>query len=355
MTRIHPVIMAGGSGTRLWPVSRRHHPKQFQRMLGTRSMFQETVRRVQGSAGAHSFTEPSVIGGHAFGDLITGQLAEIGTEPARIVLEPFGRNTAAVAAIAAAIPEDEDGLVLLLPSDHFMSEPQAFREAVGAAADRASEGYVTTFGITAREPETGYGYIRQGAAMGGSVYHFDAFVEKPNLETAKSYVAEGRYTWNAGIFLFPAALMRAEMQAHAPDILTASLAALERGARHGPVTHLDVESFRACREDSIDYAVMEKTNKGAVYGPLECGWSDIGSWKAIADLADIPESGDVISLDNDGCYLRSDGDTLIAAVGLEDLIVIAHEGAVLVAPRTRAQDVKAIVNALKDANRGEWL
>ena len=355
MATIYPVIMAGGSGTRLWPVSRSHHPKQFQRMLGDRSMFQETVTRVQGAAGAHAFAPPSVIGGMRFEGLITDQLAEIGVAPASVILEPFGRNTAAVAAMAAAVPQEDDALVLLLPSDHFISEPQAFRDAVGAAADRAQDGYITTFGIAAREPETGYGYIRQGELMGGAVYHFDAFVEKPDLETAKSYVADGRYTWNAGIFLFPAGLMRQELQAHAPDILEASLAALDKGARNGAVTHLDPEVFNTCRDDSIDYAVMEKTRNGAVYGPLECGWSDIGSWKAIAELADTETVGDVISIDNEGCYLRSDGETLVTVVGMKDLLVIAHEGAVLVAPRERAQDVKKIVNTLKDADRKDRL
>lgn len=355
MATIYPVIMAGGSGTRLWPVSRSHHPKQFQRMLGERSMFQETARRVQGEAGHHRFAAPSVIGGKRFETLIMEQLAEIGAEAASVILEPFGRNTAAVAALAAAVPDEDGALVLLLPSDHFISEPQAFRDAVGAAADKAVDGYITTFGIAAREPETGYGYIRQGEHLGGSVYHFDAFVEKPDLETAKSYVADGRYTWNAGIFLFPANLMRKEMQVHAPDILDASLAALHAGARNGPVVHLDPTIFETCREDSIDYAVMEKTRSGAVYGPLECGWSDIGSWKAIAELADTDTVGDVISIDNKDCYLRGDGTTLIAVVGLEDTLVVAHEGAVLVAPRNRAQDVKKIVNILKDRQRQDRL
>ena len=355
MATIYPVIMAGGSGTRLWPVSRGAHPKQFQRLLGERSMFQETVTRVSGSAGAHAFAAPAIIGGESFAGLIETQLAELGVAPSQIILEPFGRNTAAVAAMAAAVPESDEQLVLLLPSDHFVSAPQAFRDAVGAAADTAAQGYVTTFGIAAREPETGYGYIHRGAEIAANIYNFDSFREKPDLQTAKAYVADGNYSWNAGIFLFPAATMRAELDRHASDIQTAALKALEHGRREGAIVHLDATAFDAVREDSIDYAVMEKTEHGAVYGPLECGWSDIGSWKAIAELAESPERGDVIAIDTEGCYLRSDGETLVTAVGVRDLIVVAHENAVLIIPRDRAQDVKAIVNALKDGGRKDRL
>ncbi|MEL6663597.1 MAG: sugar phosphate nucleotidyltransferase [Pseudomonadota bacterium] len=355
MAKIYPVIMAGGSGTRLWPVSRAHHPKQFQKMLGARSMFQETVRRVSGAAGAHEFAPPSVIGGEKFAALIADQLAEIGASATKVILEPFGRNTAAVAAMAAAVPGDEGALVLLLPSDHFISEPQAFREAVGAAADTAAKGYITTFGIAARTPETGYGYIHRGEEIAPSTYAFNAFKEKPDLETAKAYVADGDYSWNAGIFLFPAGLMTEELTAFAGAIQARTLAALEAGRQVGDAVVLDPEIFDTVDEDSIDYAVMEKTRRGAVYGPLECGWSDIGSWSAIADLADDAEIGDTICVDTDDCYVRSDGNTLLAVVGVSGLLVVAHEGSVLVVPKDRAQDVKAIVNKLKADTRAERL
>lgn len=355
MSKIYPVIMAGGSGTRLWPVSRSRHPKQFQKMLGERSMFQETVRRVQGRAGACEFAEPSVIGGERFGDLISGQLEEIGAAPGRILLEPFGRNTAAVAVMAADIPQGDDDLVLLLPSDHFISEPQAFRDAVGAAAETAAKGYVTTFGIAAREPETGYGYIHRGEEIAPDTYAFKAFKEKPNLETAKAYVADGGYSWNAGIFLFPAGLMREELALHAGDIAEGTRAAVAAASEKAGGLVLDPALFDTVREDSIDYAVMEKTQRGAVYGPLECGWSDIGSWKAIAELSETSQRGDVIAVDTEDCYIRSDGETLLGVVGVSGLVVVAHEGCVLVVPRERAQDVKSIVNALKDAGRSERL
>jgi len=355
MATIYPVIMAGGSGTRLWPVSRAHHPKQFQKMLGERSMFQETLRRVSGKAGTHDFAPPSVIGGEKFAGLIAEQVAEIGASARKVILEPFGRNTAAVAAMAAAVPDDPGALVLLLPSDHFISEPQAFRDAVGAAADTAATGYVTTFGIAARTPETGYGYIHRGDEIAPQTYAFNAFREKPDVETAKVYVADGAYSWNAGIFLFPAGLMAEELSQYAGDIQTRTLAALEAGRREGDAVILDPALFGMVEEDSIDYAVMEKTRRGAVYGPLECGWSDIGSWSAIADLAEIDTVGDTICVDTSDCYVRSDGETLLAVVGVSDLLVVAHEGAVLVAPKERAQDVKTIVNQLKADKRAERL
>lgn len=355
MAQIYPVIMAGGSGTRLWPVSRKHHPKQFQKMLGERSMFQETVRRVQGEAGSFYFAAPSVISGQAYDGLISDQLAEIGSDTGTVILEPFGRNTAAVAAIAAAIPDEEDALVLLLPSDHFISEPQAFRDAVGTAAATAAEGYITTFGIAAREPETGYGYIHRGDALAPDTYAFKAFKEKPDLETARHYVADGDYSWNAGIFLFPAATMREELAAHAPDIQETSLKALAAASKGEGGHLLDPDLFSEVRDDSIDYAVMEKTKRGAVYGPLECGWSDIGSWKAVAELSDASEIGNTICVDTENCYVRSDGDTLVTVVGVRDLLVIAHEGSVLVAPKDRAQDVKTIVNTLKADDRTDKL
>lgn len=355
MSKIYPVIMAGGSGTRLWPVSRAHHPKQFQKMLGERSMFQETVLRVRGAAGNHEFAAPSVIGGERFAELIATQLAEIRETPARVILEPFGKNTAAVAAMAAAVPEEEDALVLLLPSDHFISEPQAFRDAVGAAADTAEKGYLTTFGIAARTPETGYGYIHQGEEIAPQTYAFRAFKEKPELEVAKQYVADGGYTWNAGIFLFPASTMAEELAEHAAAVQKRTLAALAAGKPVGEAIVLDPEVFATVDEDSIDYAVMENTKRGAVYGPLECGWSDIGSWSAIADLSETDTLGDVINVDTEDCYLRSDGETLLAVVGVKDLLVVAHDGAVLIAPKDRAQDVKTIVNTLKAGKRQDRL
>lgn len=355
MAVIYPVIMAGGSGTRLWPLSRKKCPKQFQKVFGDHSMFQQTVLRVQGAAGSHQFGPVSVIGGEPFAELIHSQLDEIGASPEKIVLEPFGRNTAAVAAISAAIPPDRDALVLLLPSDHHITDPDAFRAAVGAAAETAEQGYLTTFGIAARAPETGYGYIQRGEELAPGSYVFEAFKEKPNLEKAKAYVADGRFSWNAGIFLYPAALMEIELAKHAPQIQAQAVKAMQAGRTNGPTLLLDPELFDTVDEDSIDYAVMEKTDRGAVCGPLECGWNDIGSWSAVADLSNSSDEGDVICIDTKGSYVRSDGDTLITTIGVEDLIIVAHEGSVLVARKDRSQDVKEIVNRLKTDKRSDKL
>ncbi|MEL6569998.1 MAG: sugar phosphate nucleotidyltransferase, partial [Pseudomonadota bacterium] len=327
MSLIYPVIMAGGSGTRLWPVSRASQPKQFQAMLGDRSMFQDTLERLGGDVGRHRFAAPSVIGGVGFADLIADQLAEAGHVPHGVVLEPFGRNTAAVAAISAALPGDDDALVLLMPSDAYMADAQAFRAAVATAADTAETGYITTFGIKPTHPETGFGYIEAGDGIGADTRAIKAFREKPDLATAEGYFKDPAFAWNAGIFLFPARTMADELARHAPDIQAAALAAYRAAAPLGEARVLDPEIFKTVRDESIDYAVMEKTDRGAVCGPLACGWSDIGSWGAIAELSEASEVGDVIAVDTEGCYIRSDGETLVTAVGVSDLVIVAHDRA----------------------------
>ena len=355
MPTVHPVIMAGGSGTRLWPASTASNPKQFQTLIGDKSLFQETVLRVTGTEGEVSFAPPSVIGGTAFRDLIREQLAEIGIIPARIILEPFGRNTAAVAALAAAIPASEDDLVLLLPSDHFIADPAAFRRAIADAATHTQNGWITTFGISADRPETGYGYLRRGAEISGALAKCDAFVEKPNHATALEYLADGRYAWNAGIFLFPAKLMRQELAALAPKILEKSVASLVAGVTDGAVTELDPVTFDQCDSDSIDYAVMEHTQHAAVFGPLACGWSDIGSWSALAEQDRTDAADHVVSLDTEDCYIRSHDGQLIAAIGVSDLVIVSANGAVLVAPKSRDQEVKKVIEILKSSGRTDKL
>lgn len=353
---IHPIIMAGGMGTRLWPVSRQSRPKQFQPIVSQHSMFQETALRVSGETKGISFAPPRIIGGADFADLMAEDLRAIGLQPDEIILEPFGRNTAAVAAMAALAFSDPDALILLLPSDHHMTDPDAFRDAVAQAAPIAADGKITTFGIAAREPHTGYGYIRQGEIISGQIYGFDAFVEKPDLETARRYIAAGSYSWNAGIFLFSARAMLAELEICAPDILAGCSAALKTARRDGFYTYLNAEAFEPVRSDSIDYAVMEHTQNGAVLAPLECGWDDIGSWSAVADLsADNPDDPQIIQIATDGCHIRSDGDSLIAAIGVKDLIIRVHDGAILVAHKDHAQSVKSVVEALKSTNRTQYL
>lgn len=355
---IQPVIMAGGSGTRLWPVSRKKLPKQFRQLTSDRSMFQETIARVSGKHGNIAFADPIVIGAEQYAETIAEQMHAIGVSPASIVLEPCARNTAAVAAVAAMAARDlhdEDSLVLLLPSDHHITDPDAFRQAVASAASVAEDGWITTFGIEATGPETGYGYIRRGEALEEGSYRVDAFVEKPDMETAERYLAEGSYTWNAGIFLFTAKGMLGELKSHAEDILEKSGAAFEQAERRDEFIFLHTERFEECRADSIDYAVMETTRRAAVHGPLACGWSDLGCWKAVSELSSEAEQGDVISADCENSYLRSDGSVTIAAAGLKDMIIVAHEGAVLVVPKSRAQDVKKIVESLKAAERADRL
>ena len=347
MLTVYPVIMAGGMGTRLWPVSRRARPKQFQRITSNKTMLQETVLRTQGETGGIRFAAPSVIGGQAYEALIAQDLAELEITPEKIILEPFGRNTAAVAAISALMINDPDALILLLPSDHHMSDPVAFAAAIAAAAPVAAQGKITTFGIRARSPETGYGYIRQGETISGLVKDFDAFVEKPDRETAQAYVDDGRYTWNAGIFLYPVRTMLADLQAHAPDILEDARKSYIAARRDGPVVHLDPQAFDKCRSDSIDYAVMENTRNGAVYAPLECGWDDIGSWTAVAELNADKTDPMTIAVDTHNCHIRSDGKTIVSVVGVSDLIVVAHEGGVLVTHKDHAQGVKTVVETLK--------
>jgi mannose-1-phosphate guanylyltransferase/mannose-6-phosphate isomerase len=354
---VYPVIMAGGMGTRLWPVSQSSRPKQFQRITSDKTMLQETALRMVGTVDDVTFAAPSVIGGQAFEAHIAEDLGEIGLAPDKIILEPFGRNTAAVAAISALMIEDPDALVLLLPSDHHMADPDGFRAAIAAAAPVAAQGKITTFGISARSAHTGYGYIRQGEQISGNVREFDTFVEKPDRETAQSYLDDGRYTWNAGIFLYPVKTMLADLQAHAPDILAESKKAYDAARIDGPSVHLDAAAFEKVRSDSIDYAVMEKTTNGAVYAPLECGWDDIGSWTAVAALSAADSNPDpmVIEVDTKGCHVQSDGKILVTAVGVEDLVIVAHDNIVLVSHKDHAQGVKAVVEELRSAGMTDFI
>lgn len=357
MQTIYPVLMVGGAGTRLWPVSRKSQPKQFQKLVTGRTMFQETVMRVSGTFGEVRFGPPVIIGADIYKSLITSQLEEIGVTPAAIILEPFGRNTAPVAAIAAEVVKTlpGDGFAFLLPSDHHITGTDIYRKAVAEAAQAAGKDRIMTFGIAPTRPETGYGYIRAGEALAASAHRIDAFVEKPDLETAAAYVSNKAYSWNAGMFLFHPDVMLDELNAFAPDVLSASRAALAAAKQDGQTYQLDSAAFSACSGESVDYAVMEKTSKAAVYGPVDCGWSDIGSWQVIAELAETAHTGDVIALDTENCYIRADEGRLIAAVGVSDLIIVAHENTVLIMPASEAQRVKDVVEQLKDRKDDQYL
>ncbi|MHA7871504.1 MAG: mannose-1-phosphate guanylyltransferase/mannose-6-phosphate isomerase [Hyphococcus sp.] len=350
--KIQPVIMSGGSGTRLWPMSRAARPKQFLRLITERTMFQETVLRVA-TATDDAYQNPVIIAGGRHGALIAEQLDEIGVEPAEIILEPCARNTAAVAAVAAAwvARGEEDALVLLMPADHHIADAKSFRDAVAKGAEAARDGYIVTFGIKPDHPHTGYGYIETGEKLFESVHSVAAFREKPDRETAQNYLSEGGYYWNAGIFLFSANAMLEELSTHAAEIKAASTDALARSVMSGAALRLDEDVFSECPADSVDYAVMEKTEKAAIVAPVDVGWTDIGSWSEVA-AEDSDER--VVSVHCGENIIRTDG-PLIAAAGVDDLIIVATGDAVLVARRDNAQDVRAIVEELKARGRDNLL
>ena len=354
MSVIHPVILSGGSGSRLWPLSRSLFPKQLLALAGERSLIQDTVLRTE-SAG---FAQPLIICNTEHRFLIAEQLRETNVSPQAIVLEPVGRNTAPAAAIAALMiaEKDPDGLLLLMPADHIVRNRTAFLEAVSRAAKCAQQDRLVTFGITPDSPETGYGYIRRGQALKGleGGFQVERFVEKPNAATAADYVASGAYDWNSGLFLFKASLLLAELARLEPELLGLCREALAKGAKDLDFFRLDQAAFAKAKAISIDYAVMERTDKAAVV-PVEMGWSDIGSWEALWATASRDEAGnvtrgDVLHHGVRNSYLRSEG-PLVAAVGVDDIVVVATQDAVLVSHKSASQDVKRIVEQLEKSGR----
>jgi mannose-1-phosphate guanylyltransferase / mannose-6-phosphate isomerase len=347
--KIYPVIMCGGSGTRLWPVSTSRTPKQFVNLVSDTSLFRQTIARLAPGGDGLDLAAPIIISNARYLGLIDAQLQADTISPLAILLEPCARNTAAVAAVAAEFVGriDPKGLVLLLPSDHFIGNPGAFRQAIAGAAAMAAAGRIVTFGISPDRPETGFGYIKAGEQIGPSAFSVSSFREKPDHETALSYLADGNYSWNAGIFLFPADLMRAELETHAPDVLGSVKDALDRTKADGPVHHIDETAFAAVRSISIDYAVMEHTSNAAVFGPLSCAWSDVGTWPAVGDLQTSSGQVEPVLIDTENCTIHSEQGVLVAALGVEDLVIAVHDGAVLVMSKARAQDVSLVIEALK--------
>ncbi len=351
MTPIVPVILSGGSGTRLWPLSREAYPKQFLPLVGDDTMLQATWKRVASIAGA----APIVIANQEHRFMAAEQLRECKVQPQALILEPVGRNTAPAIAIAAlqALASGDDALLLVLPSDHVVRNEGAFHAAVKKAAIAAESGKLVTFGIVPTAPETGYGYIK--AAAGEGVRAVGRFVEKPDLATAEQYVASGEYFWNSGMFLFKASRYLKELEALQPAILAACRQALEKAARDNDFIRLDAETFAASPNDSIDYAVMEKTADAAVV-PLDAEWNDVGSWSALWEVSDKDADGnachgDVIALDCKDSYAY--GNRLIAMVGLQDVVVVETDDAVFVGHKDRVQDVKEIVGRIKRDGRSE--
>ena len=347
--KIQPVIMSGGSGTRLWPLSRRSYPKQFLNLVSNRSLFQETVLRLSGDASL--FSAPLIIAGRDHAELVETQLNEIGIQAADIILEPCPRNTAAVAAVAAAwtAEENPDALALLSPSDHHIEDKEAFHRAIKDGAMAAAKNQIVTFGIQPAHPHTGYGYIQSGDDVCKNVYKVAAFKEKPDHSTAEAYIKNGGYFWNAGLFLFNSKSMLNELKQHAPDISAAAKQSLEKCAEQGNAKLLNEEVFSTCPSDSVDYAIMEKTDKAAIVAPVDIGWTDIGSWSE----ASSEDTNHVIS-DCNNLTVRSSG-PVIGAIGVDDLIIVATGDAVLVARKNCAQDVRKVVDELKRRGREDLL
>ncbi|QBG90927.1 mannose-1-phosphate guanylyltransferase/mannose-6-phosphate isomerase [Xanthomonas oryzae] len=351
MSDVLPIILSGGSGTRLWPLSRESYPKQFLPLVGDKSMLQSTWLRAAPVA-AHA---PIVVANEEHRFMAAEQLQQLGVKPSAILLEPKGRNTAPAIAVAAleATRDGADPLLLVMPSDHVIQNEAAFQAAVTVAAAAAEQGKLVTFGIKPTAPETGYGYIKAGAGNGVSAV--ERFVEKPDLATAQNYLASGEYYWNSGMFLFRASRYLEELRKFHPAIADACRKAWENSKRDADFTRLDKDAFAASPSDSIDYAVMEKT-ADAVVVPLDAGWNDVGSWSSLLDVSKQDAQGnahhgDVIQLDCQNTYAY--GSRLIAMVGLEDVVVVETPDAVLVGHRDRIQEVKDVVSQIKTAGRSE--
>lgn len=353
---IVPILMAGGTGSRLWPMSREQYPKQFLNLLGNRSLMQDTVLRARAIPGA---VAPMIIGSEPHRFLIAEQLMQLGIAEPTIVLEPEGRNTAPAAAIAAhhvAQTYGPDALVFLMAADQSVEDLQAFVASAQAAAAVAAKGKIVTFGITPTRPETGYGWIKAGASIGDGGFGVDQFIEKPALAKAQALLAEGGYYWNGGMFLFPAGLLLDELKKFEADMHSHSAKALELGTRDQDFIRLHAATFKQCRNESIDYAVMEKTDKIALV-PLDAGWDDVGSWTFLSkipasDDAGNHTQGDVLCEDASGNLVHADS-RLVALVGVKDQVVVETDDAVLVTTRDRVQDVKKIVQRLKKSGRAE--
>lgn len=350
-----PVIMAGGSGSRLWPLSRQLNPKQFLPMVDqNQSMLQATIERLQGL----DAQAPRLICNEQHRFLAAEQLRQIGLEQANILLEPMGRNTAPAIALAAlqAIEEGQDPLLLVLAADHLIQDVPAFHASIEAAMVLATAGKLVTFGIVPAYPETGYGYIQKGEVLGSEGFKVNRFVEKPDLSTAQHYVASGDYFWNSGMFMFRASRYLAELEAFQPDILKVCRQALAGAEQDLHFTRIDANAFIECPDDSIDYAVMEKTADAAMV-PLDAGWSDIGSWSALWDVSEKDSNGNVLKGDvlqhgTRHSYVHAEH-RLVTTVGVEDLVIVETKDAVLVAHKSHVQDVKKIVEQLKQDQRHE--
>ena len=345
MSEIVPVILSGGSGTRLWPMSRPEKPKQLLALTATLTMLQLTAARAHGDA----FAAPIVVANAAHADEVEAQLAAVDAAPQALLLEPVGRNTAPAIALAALSARPGQAL-LVMPSDHVIADRDAFHAAIHAALPLVDQGWLVTFGITPDAPETGYGYIKVGDGIAPGVHRVSSFVEKPKRDVAEAMLASGDHAWNGGIFLFRADAFLGALETFRPDMLAAVRRSLHEARRDGTRVYPDADAFAAAPSDSIDYAVMEKADRVAVV-PVAMGWSDVGSWDALhaisaGDGGGNVVAGDVVVLDSSNCLVRSDG-AKVAMVGVSDLIVVASGNDVLIMPRGRSQDIKKLISAMK--------
>jgi mannose-1-phosphate guanylyltransferase/mannose-6-phosphate isomerase len=353
---ITPVILSGGSGTRLWPLSRKLHPKQLLPLLNETSLLQDTINRLQGLKALESTV---VICNEEYRFMVAEQARMTSVGASAIILEPIGRNTAPAIALAAfnAVQTNEDAVLLVLPADHDIKNVEAFHQAIDTGLSQAMENHFVTFGIVPDAPETGYGYIKATGSPGvNEVAAIDQFVEKPDFETATRYLDEGGYYWNSGMFMFKASEYLKALQTFAPEIYEASHNAINVAERDLDFIRVGVEEFKACPSDSIDYAVMERVSNAVVI-PVDIGWSDVGSWSALHEIGDKDQDdniliGDVESVSTKNSYVRSEH-KLVTTLGVEDLIIVDTDDALLVANKNRVQDIKEIVEILSKADREE--
>ena len=345
---IIPIILSGGAGTRLWPLSWGDHPKQFLPLVSERTMIQETLLRLKGL----ELGSPIISCGEGHRFMVAQQIGEVSEKKPTIILEPMAKNTAPAiaAACCAAMKQDKDAVVVVLPSDHVIADVPAFQNAVKAAACNAEKGALVTFGIVPTFPATGYGYVKAAGAETDGAYTLERFVEKPCLEKAQEYLASGEYAWNSGMFVFKASTFLDELKVHSPEMAELSIAAFEKATVDTDFIRLDKDSFGKIKGDSIDYAVMEKTTKGKVV-KLNAGWDDVGSWSALYDISKKDENqnvvkGDVIALDTTSSYIRG-GKRTIATIGLDDVVIVDSDDSLLVAAKGKIQDVKKIAETIK--------
>ena len=348
---IIPIILSGGAGTRLWPLSWGDHPKQFLSLISDKTMIQETLLRLKGL----DITAPIVSCGVDHRFLVAQQLGELGVKPT-ILLEPMAKNTAPAiaAACCAAMKQDKDAVVVVLPSDHVIKDVEVFQTSVMTAAGLAEKGHLVTFGIVPTFPATGYGYVKGGEHVAHHVYSLDKFVEKPCIEKAKEYLASGEYSWNSGMFVIKASSFIKELKVHNPEMAKLSIEAFEKAVVDADFIRLDKDAFDQIKGDSIDYAVMEKTSKGMIV-KLNAGWDDVGSWSALYDISNKDGNmnvvkGDVIALDTTSSYIRG-GKRTIATIGLDNIVVVDSDDSLLIAAKGKIQDVKKVAELIKARNK----